>query len=244
MRPPASLRLSLIRASPGSGLASGAVIRTFVFFKRRTDLSLEEFRSRWQKAHPEVVLQLPGLLEYWQHPTHDSGYRKHEPDYDGASEVAFDSVDAMRSLNGSAELKAVEADEANFMDASSRNQVLTSGHVVIDGPRNGITMLACLNRLPGSEPAHFSTYWREQHSLIASKVPGLRCYVQHHVVPGIYAAGREPVYDGIAETQLDDLDAMRANIGNEQLAATRADEANFMTGGRLPLVISESLQML
>ncbi|WP_419553423.1 EthD domain-containing protein [Candidatus Poriferisodalis sp.] len=56
-------------------------------FKRRPDLDLEAFRIHWQTTHREVLCALPGVQEYWQYPTLDSGYRKHEPTYDGVAEV-------------------------------------------------------------------------------------------------------------------------------------------------------------
>ena len=38
----------------------------------------------------------------------------------------------------------------------------------------------------------------------------------------------EPVYDGVAQTWFDDLEAMRAAAGTDERAATHDDEANFL----------------
>ncbi len=62
----------------------------------------------------------------------------------------------------------------------------------------------------------------------------MRC----HERPGIYAAGRTPVFDGIPISWCDDVDALRASAQSTEYALTRADERNFMAPGRLPFVIA------
>jgi uncharacterized protein (TIGR02118 family) len=221
------------------------VITSFTLFKRRPDLDVASFRQYWQTTHRDLALQLPGLRRYVQHPTHDSGYRRHEPVYDGVAETWWDDVDALRALRDGPPLKAVLADEANLMDLSTRTELLTRPEVVLEGdPKpDALTMLVFVKRRPDMEPEAFHAYWRETHGPLGARVPGVRRYVQHHVPPGIYAAGRQPRYDGVAQTWFDDLDAMRAAVGTEERAATIADEDNFTAPGPLPFVVSTPIVM-
>src|SRR6478609_9173579 len=105
-----------------------------------------------------------------------------------------------------------------------------------------ITNLTMFKRRPDLSPEAFHTYWRDVHGPLGARVPGVRRYVQHHAVSNLYAAGREPVYDGVAQTWFDDLAAMRAAAGTELLAAVVADQTHFMATGA-PFVVCTSVVM-
>jgi uncharacterized protein (TIGR02118 family) len=220
------------------------VITNLTFFKRRPGLSVDAFRRYWQTTHRDLALQLPGLLRYVQHPTDDSGYRRHEPVYDGVAETVWNDLDDLRHLKGCVELSNVLADEPNLMDMAHRDEIVTAADVVIDGApaADALTMLAFVKRRPDLAPEAFHSYWRDVHGPIGALVPGVRRYVQHHAVPDLYARGREPVYDGVAQTWFDDLEAMRAAAGTEQLAATVDDQRHFMTTAS-PFVVCTSVVM-
>ena len=74
------------------------------------------------------------------------------------------------------------------------------------------------------------------HGPLAATIPTIRRYVQAHLSPAAKKSGQAP-YDGLAITWFDDVAAMRAGAATEAYAATRADEANFLTG-ELPFVIT------
>lgn len=186
------------------------------FFKRRPDLDLAAFRAHVQETYAQSQCVL--------HFTHDSGYRAHEPDYDCVVELSADDAGAPRG------------DEVGFSDPSTFGSVVAREVVIVDGvpPAGSLTMFAFLNRLPGTEPAAFHAYWRDHHGPIASLVPGMRRYVQNQVIS---ASGQAPVFDGVAQTWFDDLDAVRQSAKSDELQRTRADEPNFMISGRLPFVV-------
>ena len=181
------------------------------FFKRRTGLDLPAFRARVQ----ETYAASPCVLHF----THDTGYRAHEPDFDCVVELAAD-------------------DTVGVSDIGPSGSVLAHEVVIVDGEPSSeaLTMFAFLNRLPGTKPAAFHAYWRDHHGPIAALVPGLRRYVQNQVILAS-GAGDPPVFDGIAQTSFDDLDAVRDSARSPELQRTRADEPNFMISGRLPFVV-------
>ena len=196
------------------------------FFKRRPDLDLAAFRAQVQ----ETYARSPCVLHF----THDSGYRAHEPDYDCVLEMASDDADA-----------PPRGDELGFSDPSTWGSVLAHEAVIVDGdpPAGSLTMFAFLNRLPGTEPAAFHAYWRDHHGPIAALVPGLRRYVQNQVILAA-GASQAPVFDGVAQTWFDDLDAVRHSAKSEELQRTRADEPNFMISGRLPFVVCSPIVVM
>ena len=220
------------------------MITNLTMFKRRSGLSVDAFRSYWQTTHRDLALRLPGLRHYVQHPTDDSGYRRHEPVYDGVAETTWNDLDDLRQLRGSAELTNVLADEPNLMDMSRRDEIVTVADVVVDGVpmTDALTMLVFVKLRADLSPESFHAYWRDVHGPLGAQVPGVHRYVQHHAIPNLYTDGREPVYDGVAQTWFDDLEAMRAAAGTEQRAATLVDEAHFIAAPS-PFVVCTSVVM-
>ncbi len=87
----------------------------------------------------------------------------------------------------------------------------------------------------------FHRYWREVHGAIAGRIPGLRRYVQCHVI----ASGRDAdAFDGAAEAWFDDLDAVRRAVASPEYAAARADEARFIDLEHTTLIFTEEVPIL
>ena len=216
------------------------MVKLIAFFKRKPGLSVEEFQKHWRTHHAELVTRQHGLRRYVQNHTLSSAYRDGEPVYDGVAEAWFDNTESMRKIAPSAEYRAVREDEANFIDADSIDSVITDEVMIVDGPvpDPSVKMIAFLNKRPDVTFEFFQRYWRETHGPIASRIPGNHRYVQCHVRPGIYKAGRTPVFDGIPICWFDDADALEASGKSPEYAATRADEPNFMVSGRIPFVIA------
>jgi uncharacterized protein (TIGR02118 family) len=99
-------------------------LATFLFRKPR--LSVEEFQQYWRERHAPLVIKLPEICRYVQSHTRVSSYRDgRTPAFDGIAEVWFESVDAMRQSAKRPEYTAVRADEANFLDQSRVNFIIT-----------------------------------------------------------------------------------------------------------------------
>jgi uncharacterized protein (TIGR02118 family) len=216
------------------------MVKLVAFFKRLPGISVEAFQDHWRTTHAKLVVRQKGLRRYVQNHTLLSGYRNGEPDYDGVAEAWFDDTEAMRDLAPSAEFAAVQADEANFIDAASMGVVLTNEVSIVDAtvPASSVKSIAFLTKREDLRAEFFQKHWREKHGPIAARIPGIRRYVQCHARLGIYATKRRPVFDGIPMSWFDDLDAVRASGQSPEYRATRADEVNFMAGGRLPFVVA------
>ena len=72
------------------------MIKAIYFIKRKPGMALEDFRKYWLEEHAALVLKVPGLVKYVQSHTMDSGYRKHEPIYDGIAALWYENLDDMR----------------------------------------------------------------------------------------------------------------------------------------------------
>jgi uncharacterized protein (TIGR02118 family) len=186
------------------------------------------------------VIRQAGLRRYVQNHTLESAYQSREPVYDGVAEAWFDDTESMRALAGSAEYKAVRDDESRFIDPGSMGVLITDEVVVVDGPESKIKMITFLNKRTDVTAEFFQHHWRENHGPLAAQIPGLLRYVQCHARPGIYAAGRSPVFDGIPISWFEDIQSLRDSGESAAYSQTRADEKNFMISGRLPFVITRA----
>lgn len=102
-----------------------------------------------------------------------------------------------------------------------------------------IKMIALLKRRPELSRTEFVKHWRETHGPLARGIPGLRRYIQSHIVgersrPDIPDISVE--VDGIAELWFDDIEAMEEVHRDERMRRLLADGALFIGGIRTFLV--------
>lgn len=102
-----------------------------------------------------------------------------------------------------------------------------------------VKLIYCITRKPELSVEEFQRYWREAHGPIAARIPGLRRYVQCHVLPELYDREEAPPYDGAAELWFDDLDALRQAMRSPEVRAAQEDERNFIDHSRVFAIITE-----
>jgi uncharacterized protein (TIGR02118 family) len=103
-----------------------------------------------------------------------------------------------------------------------------------------IKSVSLLTRKAGQSHEQFVKHWIDVHAPLAHAVPGLRRYVQSHIVgertrPDIRAT--EVEVDGIAETWYHDQAAMERSNASPEAKALHADGALFI--GRIKSFITE-----
>lgn len=101
-----------------------------------------------------------------------------------------------------------------------------------------VKVLTFIHRKPGMAVDEFQRYWRTRHPDVVTRLPGIRRYVQSHVLPTAYAKG-DPPYDGIAEVWADDTEALRAMTRSAIHADLVADEARFIDRARMGFIVTE-----
>lgn len=206
------------------------MIKAFNFFKRKSGLSIDDFRNYWLNEHAAIIRAIPELRRYVASITLPSAYRNREPLYDGISEAWFDDEAALRSSANSAPRRAASADDAKFVDMSTTGSIIVDEIVQKDGRPgdDAVKMFSLLTRKPGTDVAAFQSYWRTHHGPLAAKIPQARRYIQCHVRPSSYADGRAPRYDGVAELWFDSFDAVRDSGKTDEYRAVKIDEPKFL----------------
>lgn len=216
------------------------MVKALAFFKRRSGMAVDEFQAYWRSRHPEVVTKLPGVRRYVQSHTRAAAYRSGEPIYDGIAELWFDDSGALRALREGAEMAAVQADEARFIDRSTMGLLVTDDHVVKDGPvpRDAAKGVGFARRRPGMPVADFQRHWRQVHGPLGAAIPGLRRYVQSHTRLAAYGRGRDPAWDGVALIWFDDTAALRSATATAEWNRAKADDPNFLAPGPVAFIVT------
>jgi uncharacterized protein (TIGR02118 family) len=208
-----------------------AMIHIHYFITRLEKLSNAEFHNYWRDTHGPIAGQIPQLHRYVQsHRIQAAGAVGAESPYDGEAEVLIDSTDAFAELRKSKEyLEGALADERNFIDLRRVEWMATTDHVIIDGPTGAklIKGVWQLKRLPGMPLDEFRKYWIEVHGAMGHHLPGVRRYVQSHLIDDAYLYAT-PLYDGVAQLWFDNPNAMRAAFESPAGQAMADDGAKFL----------------
>jgi uncharacterized protein (TIGR02118 family) len=193
------------------------MLHVHYFITRKPDLGESDFHRYWREVHAPIVTKISRLRRYVQ--SHrlerartDSAYDEHASPYDGAAEVLVDGLEALGVLWQSAEyLEGALRDERNFIDLTRVEWMVTEDHVIVDGPTDGNLVKGVwqVKSKPGMARADFRKYWIDVHGGLARELPGLRRYVQSHLIDDAYLYA-EPRHDGVAQLWFDDPEALAA----------------------------------
>ena len=199
--------------------------------------SLADFHRYWAESHGPLFANTGYLRRYVQHLSLPESYDG-EPrsNLDGASMFWYDDLGALRHPSDLPEAvalrEAVRADDQQLFDRDmdtwplhqKRASITATERVVVDGKPEASMVKAIFmaGRLPGLTHDEFFGHWFEVHGALASKLPGLRRYVQNHALLEAYTV-RQMTHDGWAELWFDDLEALRRAYSSPQWEALRDD---------------------
>lgn len=108
-----------------------------------------------------------------------------------------------------------------------------------------IKLISLLTRKPGFTHAEFVDHWLNVHGPLAHAVPGIRRYVQSHIVgtrtrPDIAETGVE--IDGIAELWYDDMESFERAAKSPEMKRLTDDGALFI--GEIKSYVIEEKQII
>jgi uncharacterized protein (TIGR02118 family) len=88
-----------------------------------------------------------------------------------------------------------------------------------------LKFMVVLYRKPDTGEAEFHKFLREVHGPMALAIPGLRRYMQNHVVPD--PKRKHPGWDAIVELYFDDWESMEAGWATPEGQRATADVGEF-----------------
>ena len=78
------------------------MVKLIYCISKKPELSVEAFQTYWRETHGPIAARIPGLRRYVQCHTAPELYgREQAPQFDGAAELWFDDLNAMRAAMGS-----------------------------------------------------------------------------------------------------------------------------------------------
>ncbi len=216
--------------------------------QRKDGISRQDFSAHWRNIHAPLAVKIPGIHRYVQN--HTPPFLSRNPAYDGIVEIWMDDEAAVKAAFDSLEYRnGAYVDEPNFVDLKQVIRLRTHDEVILPGDPIGkdadlIKRVSFIKRKPGMSPEEFSRYWRKVHGPLALALPGLRRYVQCHVVPSTYEKG-EPAYDGVAQIWFETLaDLQYAMDSSEYKRSAQADGLKFVDPERIMHVLSEENRVI
>ena len=211
--------------------------------KRKDGLSRQAFSDHWRNVHAPLASTIPGIHRYVQN--HTPPIVSKNPPYDGIVEIWLDDAAAAKAAFDSPEYRTgAYVDEPNFVNLKQVTRLRTHDHVMLAGAPISkgdalIKRVSFIKRKPGMSPEEFSRYWREVHGPLALDLPGMRRYVQCHVVPSAYDKG-EPAYDGVAQLWFETMaDLQHALNSSAYKDGAQADGPKFVDPDHLVHLLTE-----
>jgi len=222
------------------------MIHVHYFITRKPEMDETAFHRYWREVHAPIVVKIRQLRRYVQ--SHrvaiartESAYDEGLSPYDGVAEVLLDALDAFAALRESPEyLEGALADESNFIDLTRVEWMVTADRVILDGPTGGNLVKGVwqLKRKPGMALADFRRYWIDVHGKLGAALPGLRRYVQSHLVDEAYLHA-EPRHDGIAQLWFDSPAALAAAFDSAAGKELQADGPKMLDMRLLRFFVAE-----
>lgn len=189
------------------------MIRLLTFYRRRADLTHEQFLNYWRDIHGPLVASVGGVGEYLKryiqhHLTLDPILSTGKawvpvdlPDYpfDGFSECWFESYAARDAFLAMPEVREkIAADEANFMDMTTPRMMFENRPVVVyDLPRSDWPKPVKLSGFYKRRSDISRERYREgtyRHGIIVAQTPGSGVIIRNNTQNHVFL-------DPLAETQ-------------------------------------------
>ena len=193
--------------------------------------SREEAQQYWADSHGKLVANRPNLRRYHHYFSLPQAYEfEPKPTFIGISMFWHDEalIVSRPSADG---WSPVPADDRHLFDRTRRwpiddqhAVIFGEEHVLIDGQTRPdmVNAIFMVSRLPGLDHRDFFQHWLDVHGPIATRLPGLRRYVQCHGALEAFQMGNM-THDGWSEFWFDDYEAFRKAVASPEWQAMEED---------------------
>lgn len=209
------------------------MIHQFIFASPRPGLSEEAFQRYWIEIHAErYARHIPQIRRYLIDTRIPLPGEAAPARWSGVAEIWLANVDEqLASLQTPEFLLGARADEPNWAAFWLTRGLDTDAHVLLPGPPetrdSGMTKLLILSkRREGLRLPAFKDYCLGKHAAAVLQIPGLRRYLQGHVVDGYYSVG-EAVLDCVEQLWFDNLETLLDAKRSIQMQLVRGDYGLF-----------------
>lgn len=105
------------------------MVKLVLLFKKRGDLTTEQFLAHWKEVHIPLVLKVPGIKRYVISPF--VGSPSGQDDFDGMAELWFDSHEAADAALATEATIATGIDSRNFIQKGSLRRFFAEEETIV-----------------------------------------------------------------------------------------------------------------
>lgn len=197
------------------------MIHQVIFAHPKPGMSEKEFQRYWREEHSPLASKITQIKRYLIASRIPFGKEPEDPLFSGVAEIWLENEkEQLESLQSKEFLQGARLDEPNWAAFWQTLVLDTTAHVLMEGEplkkdSKLVKMFVLLKRKPGMSLADFRQYWLETHGPLVLNLPGVRRYLQCHVVDGFYAVG-ESRFDGVEQIWFDDTRSIEKMMESPQ----------------------------
>lgn len=210
------------------------MIHQLIFAHPKPGMSERAFQNYWKEVHAvRYASKIPQICKYLVASRLPCGPEPDDPLWGGVAEIWFrNEKEQLASLQSPEFLEGARLDEPRWA-AFWRTVVLDTESRLIREERppsrdmTQIKLWALVKRKEGMSLEAFRRHSLEVHAPLATRLPGLRRYVQCHVRDTSYALG-ETLLDCVSMLWFDDVASLQRALDSPENRAAAADLESFV----------------
>ena len=194
--------------------------------------SRTEAQQYWAESHGKLVANNASILRYHHYFSLPEAYENEpEPTFIGISMFWRSDLEQMFSQQIPPGVPANGSDDRQLFDRDPRwpiddqhADIFGEENIIIDGPKSPgmVNAIFMVCRLPGLDHRDFFEHWSEVQVPLASKLPGLRRYIQNPAALESFRRGTQ-THDGWSEFWFDNYAAFQTAYHSPEWAAMEED---------------------
>lgn len=209
------------------------MIHQFIFASPRPGMSEEAFQRYWVEVHAvRYASHIPQIRRYLIDTRIPLPGETSPPLWGGVAEIWLaNAEEQLASLQSPEFLQGARLDEPNWAAFWLTRALDTTAHEILPGPPESrdstmAKLLVLSKRREGLPLQAYQDYCLGTHAARVLHIPGLRRYVQGHVVEGFYSVG-EAAHDCVEQLWFDNLDLLLEAGRSMEQQLVRADYRLF-----------------
>ncbi len=210
------------------------MIHQLIFARPKPGMSEADFQRYWVEVHAvKYASKIPQIRRYMVDTRIPLPGETGEPLFSGIAEIWLaNEEEELASLETPEFLQGARADEPNWAAFWATIGLDTTAHVLLEGPPltrfpTWVKYVVMLKRREGVPLEVFRRYALQAHGQRALGLPGLRRYIQCHVLDGLYVVG-ESRFDAVAMYWFDHVPALQEALDSPLWKELQSDESLFI----------------
>jgi uncharacterized protein (TIGR02118 family) len=219
------------------------MIHRMVFVVPKPGMDEQGFFRYWKEVHAPLGAAIPQVLGYRICTRVECPAITASHPFVGAADIWIrDETAALAFARSREYVDGVRPDEPKWLAFWQMVVLDTTSHVLVGDPApgaspGGVKFLALFKRRHDLSLDRFRDFSLNVHVDLNRCLPGLRRYVQGHVLDSWYEVG-EPPFDCVSQLWFDDVEAALDMLASPENGESARDLANFVAPARAHVLLT------